>query len=136
MSQVHSLRSNDFSGLGLIVSADPATLPTLSLRPHTVIDVSQSVKRYLAKVSSDAHELHDGFHVLSPSFEVLAVAQYFSPPIVPSVLIDPHRKPGGRHVAALFGSCLPSIILTGVVGRGGDLSIFRDGEEILRENLA
>tara|TARA_R110000850_G_scaffold253692_1_gene378915 strand:+ start:154 stop:375 length:222 start_codon:yes stop_codon:yes gene_type:complete len=62
-------------------------------------------------------------------------AQYFSPPIVREAVLDRHRLVGGRFVAALFGSAIPGVLMTGIVGLNSGLSIFRNGEEVVYEEL-
>jgi hypothetical protein len=69
---------------------------------------------------------------------LVRLAQYFSPPIVPSAAIDRSKRFGGRYLAALFGSALPGVLATGVASRDFGIAVFRDGREIryLRANFA
>lgn len=127
----------DFSGTGLIVSERPHSLPILPLRPSSDPGDATDVADRLAKISNPAHEHHDGFHVLDPNLRLLHLAQYFSPPIVPSAPIDRSKRFGGRYLAALFGSALPGVLATGVASRDFGIAVFRDGREIayLRGNF-
>jgi DNA integrity scanning protein DisA with diadenylate cyclase activity len=128
----------DFSGTGLIVSERPDDLPILALRPISDPEEATDVADKLAEISNPAHEHHDGFHVLSPNLRLVRLAQYFSPPIVPSAAIDRSKRFGGRYLAALFGSALPGVLATGVASRDFGIAVFRDGREIryLRANFA
>ncbi len=119
----------DFSGTGVIVSTRPQELPILPL--CTVSDFSEApdVADVLATISNRAHQHHDGFHVLGPDLRLLRVAQYFSPPIVPSAPIDRSKRFGGRYLAALFGSALPGVLATGIASRDFGIAVFREGRE-------
>lgn len=135
LERVHRLAPADFAGVGVVVTADDALLPVVPLRAPLSPLPDRPTAEILADIASEAHPLHDGFHILSPGLALVAISQYFSPPIVAGVDFDRSRDVGGRFVAALFGSCLPAVILTGVVGRGAGLSVFHRGSEILRETL-
>ncbi|HDT3627361.1 TPA: hypothetical protein QHP12_003474, partial [Morganella morganii subsp. morganii] len=63
------------------------------------------------------------------------IAQYFSPQIIENISFDRSRFVGGRFVAALYGSCIDEIKLTGIVSEGNSLSIFEAGKEIYHEEL-
>ena len=119
----------DFSGTGLIVSERPLDLPILALRPVSDPGEVTDVADKLAKISNPAHEHHDGFHVLGPNLRLTHLAQYFSPPIVPSAPIDRSKRFGGRYLAALFGSALPEVLATGIASREFGIAVFRDGRE-------
>jgi hypothetical protein len=58
------------------------------------------------------------------------VSQYFSPPIVANTL-DRTKLFGGRYVAALFGSAIQGVELTGIASRGFGIAVFKDGSERL-----
>jgi len=120
----------DFSGTGLIVSDRPHDLPILALRPFSEPGEATNVADRIAAISNPAHEHHDGFHVLSPDMRLIYLAQYFSPPIVPSAPIDRSKRFGGRYLAALFGSALPGVLATGIVSRDFGIAVFRDGREM------
>lgn len=120
-----------FSGIGVLVSDTPDTLPTFPLRPRSVAPLIGSTTGILSSISKDSSDLHDGFHLLSSSLEIRSLSLYFSPPILRSVVI-PHPAPriGGRYLAALFGSALPGVIATGVASSHYGVVIFKDGMEI------
>ncbi|GEO86455.1 hypothetical protein GCM10007920_36040 [Ciceribacter naphthalenivorans] len=65
----------------------------------------------------------------------MRVAQYFSPPIVEDVTIDRTKKFGGRYLAAAFGSALPSVIATGIIGIDLSESIFTSGIDVTAKYL-
>ena len=126
---------SDFSGIGVVVCNNAPDLPIVGLRDDAPTDQGSLVE-VLAKISSGASRFHDGFHVVDESGRLTHVSQYFSPPIVKGVEIDKHRLVGGRFFAALFGSAIRGVQMTGIVGAASGLSIFCDGEEILHEELA
>ncbi|MGX7705591.1 hypothetical protein [Methylobacterium sp. Gmos1] len=122
-----------FTGVGVIVTAKPEVLPIFPLRPVSRIRNTEDVVSLLACISTEQSEYHDGFHVLSPDLRVALVAQYFSPPILPHAKVDRGKRFGGRYLAALFGSALPEVILTGIASRGFGVAIFESGAERVHE---
>lgn len=119
----------DFSGTGIVVCDSPAGLPIVSLR-DTTPDIVGSVVQVLSELSRHTNKYHDGFHILNKKGELTHVAQYFSPPIVQEACIDRSRLVGGRFVAALFGSAISGVTMTGIVSEGHGLSIFKNGKEV------
>lgn len=122
--------ASGFSGIGLIVSDTPELLPIVSLRPRSVGNFGRSAIDDLVDISSAESEFHDGFHVISSNFEILLVAQYFSPPILPQLPIDRRKRFGGRYLAAMFGSGIRGVSATGVASNGFGLAVFQRGAEV------
>jgi hypothetical protein len=118
-----------FSGIGVIVTADPDNLPLTALRDQHP-DLDADLATTLIRLASQGSPYHDGFHVLSPQGRILRVAQYFSPPILPDAVIDRRRPIGARYVAALYGSAVPGVLITGIAGQAGGVSIFVDGADV------
>jgi DNA integrity scanning protein DisA with diadenylate cyclase activity len=105
-----------------------AELPVVALRKTTPLPIADELAESLALVSLADSEFHDGFHLVSTDWKLTHVAQYFSPPILPAPQV---RQPfGGRYMAALFGSALPGVVLTGIVSSNGGLAIFKHGKEV------
>ncbi|MER8687108.1 hypothetical protein [Mesorhizobium sp. M1136] len=129
LEEVNLRAGTDFSGIGLIVTASPESLPIIALRPTSNLIDDAGTATVLARISHRSHELHDGFHVLTPGLQIEKVAQYFSPPIVPAARIDRQKRFGGRYLAALFGSMLPGVLATGISSRDFGLAVFHRGEE-------
>jgi hypothetical protein len=123
-------RARDFSGIGLIVSDAPELLPIVSLRPQSVGNFGKSAIDNLIDISSTESEYHDGFHVISSNFEILLVAQYFSPQILPQLPIDRRKRFGGRYLAAMFGSGIRGVSATGVASNGFGIAVFQSGAEV------
>ncbi|WP_165486574.1 hypothetical protein [Methylobacterium sp. GXF4] len=119
-----------FSGIGLIVCDNPQGLPIYPLRSRQNPHFHEDTVDYLAEISQAAGDYHDGFHILSEGMEVTKIAQYFSPPISKKALITQRKPFGGRYLAALFGSCLPGVKLTGIATRGFGVATFSEGREI------
>ncbi|OYW22373.1 MAG: hypothetical protein B7Z43_07260, partial [Sphingomonas sp. 12-62-6] len=80
---------------------------------------------------SGAH--HDGFHILTAELKLVAVSQYFSPPVVAGLEIDRSRPFGGRYLAALFGSMLPGTLATGIATKALGTIVFSGGQEVYRK---
>lgn len=121
---------SEFSGIGVIVSESDANLPVFPMRIDARLDSGLDPIRGLAEISRPDNDLHDGFHVLSPDLEIVALAQYFSPPIPSGVIPNRSRAFGGRYLAALFGSFLPGVILTGISTPSQGVAIFQNGSEV------
>ncbi|HHN8378777.1 TPA: hypothetical protein ACRRXV_003739 [Morganella morganii] len=124
----------DFSGIGIIICNNPDNLPITNLRNIAPIQ-SESTLELLSRISNKNSEYHDGFHILNETGNITYTAQYFSPPIIENISFDRSRLVGGRFVAALYGSCIDEIKLTGIVSEGARLSIFEAGKEVYYEEL-
>lgn len=129
LRQSAAVAGPDFSGMGVLVTKDASRLPIFPLRVNSEIDSSEDTKALLGRIAVNGGPLHDGFHILSPGLGVIALAQYFSPPIVPSLPLDRSRPFGGRYLAALFGSALEGIWATGIATPTLGVITFADGRE-------
>ncbi len=130
---LHDVRrgaGESFSGVGVVVADSAEALPIFPLRSNSGILPRGSAVELLSSISHEESEFHDGFHVLSPTFDVLLVSMYFSPPIIPEIDVDPTRQPGGRYMAALFGSAIPGVLASGIASRRNGLGVFRSGREV------
>ena len=125
----------DFSGIGIIVCESISYLPIVSLRDDYP-NIEGSPSHVLSEISSLKSKYHDGFHIINTKGEITHVAQYFSPPIANEVIIDKSRLVGGRFIAALFGSVLEGVTMTGIVSKNRKASIFKDGKEIYLEDYS
>jgi hypothetical protein len=132
LSEVRRQAEDSFTGVGVIVCDAPDQLPILPLRPSAMLS-DYDLIHTLASISVADSDYHDGFHILSSDWRLLRVSQYFSPPILTGVRIEHRQHIGGRYMAALFGSALPGVWLTGIASRGVGIVIFRDGAECLEE---
>ena len=133
--QVQAAAENNFSGLGLLICDTPETLPILPLRPLSSLPSECDLITSLVTISNPDSEYHDGFHIVSSKWKLSRVSQYFSPPIIDNVIIDRSKSFGGRYIAALLGSAIPSVQLTGIVSRGFGIAIFEAGAERLFEGV-
>lgn len=133
LSLVQQLAGNNFSGIGIIVCASDANLPLFPIRPRSVLPVNGDLIDDLVTISLTESEFHDGFHIVSTKWELMKVSQYFSPPIVTSTKIDRTKRFGGRYLAALFGSTLPDVEISGIASNGFGIAIFQHGREVCYE---
>ena len=130
LNEVVSESGKEFSGIGIILHDEKYDLPIFPLR-LSVPDIEDiDITEALVKISSIDSVFHDGFHLLSSSFEITHTSQYFSPPILDNVSIDRSKNFGGRYIAALFGSSLPGVLFTGIASNGFGIAIFQSGKEI------
>ena len=131
LTDVVNSAGRDFEGVGIVIASEQSVLPLFPMRSTLPSRQPSSVARCLATISSSESEYHDGFHILNSKFDLVAVSQYFSPPIVPEVKVDYKRPFGGRFLAALFGSALPGVLATGVISRSYGIVVFVDGQEVV-----
>jgi hypothetical protein len=131
---VQRAAGDNFTGIGLLVTDAPETLPIISLRHVSVLSSSEkNLIAFLASISVTESPYHDGFHVISSDWKLTRVSQYFSPPIVAGINLDRSRNFGGRYLAALFGSAIHSVQLAGIASRNFGIAVFKDGREELFE---
>lgn len=133
LSRVQVLAGSDFSGIGLLLCTSERDLPIYPLRPNGEMPPCPDLVQCLASISSTKSEFHDGFHIVSTDWRLLKVSQYFSPPIIHAAQIDWSKKFGGRYLAALFGSTLPSVVAAGIASNGFGLAIFQNCHEVYFE---
>jgi hypothetical protein len=120
-----------FSGLGLIVCDYPGSLPLAPLSVDQPQFHGRDLADVLAGLSLGSGQYHDGFHVLDTQLRLLAVSQYFSPPVHDGIWKPSGALRGGRYVAALFGSVLSEVTLTAVASSNYGIVVFVDGHEVL-----
>ena len=120
----------DFSGLGVLVTNSIDALPLFPIGPQMRLPSDRRVADVLGSISRADHPCHDGFHILNGSLRLLATSQYFSPAIQDEAQIDRSIKFGGRYLAALFGSCLPDVLATGIATREMGVAIFTNGTRV------
>lgn len=130
LKEVLRKSGNDFSGVGIIVHDGNHDLPIFPLRLTSPDLVDNDITKLLIKISSVNSKYHDGFHLIASDWQVTHTAQYFSPPILQNVVVDRTKPFGGRYIAALFGSAIPGVLLTGIASNGFGLAIFQSGKEV------
>lgn len=130
LSLVQQLAGDEFSGIGVIICASDVNLPIYPLRPSSALPIENDLIKCLAAISSVQSEFHDGFHVISVDWQLIKTSQYFSPPIIDDAKIDRTKRFGGRYLAALFGSALPGVEVSGVASNGFGIAIFQRGREV------
>lgn len=126
-------RTIDFSGVGVIVCNSLKSLPILPLSKSEPRFEECDLVTQLVAIASRSSEYHDGFHVISDAWRLTRVAQYFSPPIVADAVIDRSKRFGGRYLAALFGSAIPTVRLSGIASEGFGIAIFQGCREVFFE---
>ena len=133
LRDVMKRRTVDFSGVGVIICNSPENLPILPLSNSEPRFEETDLVSQLVTIASRRSDFHDGFHVMSDAWLLTKVAQYFSPPIVADAIIDRSKRFGGRYLAALFGSAIPEVLLSGIATEGFGIAIFQGGREVLFE---
>jgi len=125
-------KTNDFSGLGILLTQVGCSLPIFPLRENSDLPHLGLIDT-LSLISDIKHPLHDGFHIIDNDWNIVKLAQYFSPPIISTVKVNYDKAFGGRYLAALFGSMIPGVMLAGVASNSFGVAIFENGKEIFYE---
>ena len=128
-------RTIDFSGVGIIVSDVPESLPLFPLSKTGGATSIPDIVSSLVAISSRHSDHHDGFHIISSAGQLTRVAQYFSPPIIADAEVDRSKRFGGRYLAALFGSGIRGVLVSGIASEGFGIAIFRGGKEVYYEDI-
>jgi hypothetical protein len=127
-------RTPDFSGVGVIVCNSPESLPIVPLvRSSPKLDTEDLISQ-LVTISSRRSDHHDGFHIISEAGRLTRLAQYFSPPIIRDAAIDRSKRFGGRYLAALYGSAIPEVRLSGMASEVFGIAIFQACREVFFED--
>lgn len=130
--KVEKEADEDFSGIGIVLYSEINEIPIFPLHSNNIQAEADELVPTLVKISKINSSYHDGFHFLSSNFALTHASQYFSPSIVHGIEIGRDRiAVGGRYMAALFGSCLQNVLLTGIVTKSNGVVIFKDGMEVL-----
>lgn len=124
LRKAQSCTTSAFTGLGVIVWDGVTELPVCALTDEQPTLAKGTLASHLAALGEQECPVHDGFHILTEDFVLVASGMYFSPPIVPGVNWDRTRHYGGRYAAALFGSYLPGVLATGVLSASYGMAIF------------
>lgn len=130
LQSIHERKMMNFSGVGIIATSSPESLPIAPLRRPDLslklpVNGFEECLNLLIRISDVLNPYHDGFHVLVPPFSLVSVCQFVSAPI----LIDAPEDytHGSRFRTALYGSKLPGVIAAGVVSQEYEASIFING---------
>jgi hypothetical protein len=135
---IADLRSQDFSGVGVVFYERLAYLPHLQLtdssvkaEPGRFAEVDLAIA--LSTVSVMSSPLHDGFHFIDArSWQLTHLSQFISPPI-PSDAAQRFHGTGARLMAALLTSLLPGIACVGLVSHTGEIRLFSNGSDAAKE---
>ena len=123
-----------FTGIGLVVYNEETFDADChcDLRPDIICPKyyisDEEICDYLIGVSKHENTLHDGFHMVNEKGVLSYVAQYFVPPVIPS--LKPHQDHGVRVYSSMCGSVLPGVLFIGVISSNRDIYIFRNGEYV------
>lgn len=128
--EIQKLADNDFSGVGIVIYSEVDQIPLFPLRKNNFKIKHNDIVSGFLEMASYNNQHHDGFHLLSSNFKITHTSQYFSPPIIPETEVDYSQKLGGRYMAALFGSSVEGVLMTGVVTRSSGVVIFENGKKI------
>lgn len=130
LTDVSGSSGRNFTGVGIVMAQTSVHLPTFPIGPPFKNDLSRNTASIIASVSVPDSAHHDGFHILTPSLQIKAMSQYFSPPVIESLKISRKANFGGRYLAAAFGSKIDGVLLTGIATPTLGVVVFSDGMEM------
>ena len=134
--KVENGSGSDFSGIGIVVYSDMNGIPVFPLHSsYYDRNEGKELESILIEISKLGSPYHDGFHFISSDAKLTHISQYFSPPIMQRINVDKSKIVGGRYMAALFGSCLQNVLLTGIVTNSNGIIIFENGKEIFFKEI-
>jgi len=141
LEQIKKLRSESFSGVGLVFYFRLDELPSMPLgrqnamKPDLPIFGVEAISRILAKVSDHESPWHDGFHMIDMESQSLThLSQFLAPPLKGSAQISEDRPSGARQMTALLTSLVPGIAFVGVLSMGNDVVVYKNGKILARAN--
>jgi len=130
LNAVQKENKESFAGLGIVLASTIDELPLYPIHGNNLGTNVTSLLDTLVSVSQTGNMFHDGFHIISNQWEIVALSQFFSPPIPKEITVDHSKKFGARYLAALFGSKLKGVDLIGIASPNFGIAIFHNGKEI------
>ncbi len=125
---------DEFSGIGIVLYSDLEGIPIFPLNSFNFNAGDDDLVSTFVEISKVSSPHHDGFNFISSSFKLTHTSQYFSPPIERSVEVERSKPFGGRYMAALFGSIIKNVLMTGIVTKSNGVIIFQNGIEVFSKD--
>jgi len=123
-----SIPTEDFCGVGVVVSADLERLPIASLCTEANFPAQQDLAEQIAECSLYSRPCHDGFQILSEQWQLVQRNQYFAPfPAAECRELIGSVNVGSRHMAARFGSLIDGVMCTGLLSKREGIVVFQGG---------
>lgn len=125
-------KNRDFTGFGVVITNEEFNnLPISSLlyesNTYFSIGSMETLMDFLFKVSKFSDCRHDGFHVYDPEKKLIAVSQYFSPPINNEIKGIIYNV-GARVRTAQYGSLCQGVMAVITAGKSGDIYLVVKGQ--------
>ncbi|PYD04900.1 hypothetical protein DND90_13105 [Pseudomonas syringae pv. maculicola] len=139
LEQIKRLKSELFSGVGLVFYAHLEELPSVPLghsnamKPDLPILGAEAISRILVKVSDHTSPWHDGFHMIDVKAQSLThLSQFLAPPLKGLAQLPEDLPSGARQMTALLTSLIPGIAYVGVLSMGDEVVVYRNGSPLAR----
>jgi hypothetical protein len=135
LKEINSLKTTQFSGLGLILyKGDVNLLPISPLKKtnhsvHLPIESYNLIIEFLLSISEINNKYHDGFHLLNENFKLTHISQYVAPPIIKNIVFE-SGSGGSRFRTAIYSSFLDNVIGSGVLSKNYGPKVFVKGHII------
>lgn len=139
LEQLKRLRSESFSGVGLVFYSHLKELPSTPLGHRTAMKPDlptsgfEAIACMLAKVSDHESPWHDGFHMIDMKSRSLThLSQFLAPPLEDLAQPPEDRPNGARQMTALLTSLIPGITYVGVLSTGDEIVVYENGKILAR----
>ncbi|WEX15285.1 hypothetical protein P2T68_32670 [Pseudomonas sp. G11] len=139
LEQIKRLKSELFSGVGLVFYCHLEELPSVPLghsnamKPDLPIFGVEAISRILAKVSDYASPWHDGFHMIDVTSKSLThLSQFLAPPLTGLAQLPEDLPNGARQMTALLISLIPGIAYVGVLSTSNEVVVYKNGRTLTR----
>lgn len=125
-------KNKDFTGFGVvIINEDFRELPISSLLyefdSYLAIESLESLNSFLFETSKSSDHRHDGFHIYNTEKKILAISQYFSPPIKKELNSIIYNV-GARVRTAQYGSLCKGVLAIITVSNSGEVYLVVNGQ--------
>lgn len=118
----------DFSGMGLVFCSSEKIIPHVPMFAQRAQNFEQDICEFLVNSSRLSNSCHDGFHILSESWQLLACGVFLSPPLPSQRLSNPNGY-GSRWITAALTSKQAGVLGCVTISRKlNEITIFVNGE--------
>ena len=123
-----SIPSEEFCGVGVVVSEEIERLPIASLCTSANFPLQDDLAQQIAQCSLYSQPCHDGFQIVSEQWKLMRRNQYFAPfPSAECRALIRNVSVGSRYMAARFGSLIDGVLCTGLLSERDGIVVFEGG---------
>lgn len=136
LDEVARRGDHHFTGTSVVICHALDGLPYCPMTEGWPVVAGASLADNLLAMAHGGNPYHDGFHLLSSSFDFLKVACYLAPRIPDEAPRVSFAGRGSRFSTAYFMSLLPQVLCVGIVGHRRDVTVFCQGQIVMGQTTA